>query len=130
MESTTISPHRISAGKLVFGLALVTVGLLAFFDAIDFGTPDRLWRLWPLVLIALGLASEIDALRVRKNEGGGFLLGVGVWFLAGMQHWFGLTVRTAFPLGVVVLGASLVLHAIVDLPETKESKETEEKEDE
>ncbi len=125
MESTTVSPHRISAGKLVFGLALVAVGLLAFFDAIDLGAPERLWRLWPVILIALGLASEVDALRVRKNEGGGFMLGVGVWFLAGMQHWFGLSVRTAFPLGVVVVGASLVLHAIVDLPETKETKEKE-----
>ena len=122
MESTTIPEHRISAGKLAFGLVLVAVGVLSFFDALDLWDPGRLWRLWPLILIALGLASEADALRARKNEGGAFLLGVGVWFLAGTQHWFGLTVRTAFPLFIVVVGASLILHALVDLPESKEKK--------
>jgi hypothetical protein len=120
MQSTTISEHRVSAGKLAFGLALVAVGALSFVDAIDLWEPDRLWRLWPLILIALGVASEIDALRARKSDGGSFLIGIGVWMLAGTQHFFGLTVRTAFPLAVAVVGIGVIVHALVDLPEKKE----------
>jgi len=125
MESTTITEHRVSAGKLAFGLALLAVGTLSFVDAIDLWEPDRLWKLWPLILIVLGVASEADALRARKSDGGSILVGIGVWMLAGTQHFWGLSVRTAFPLAIAVVGIGVIVHALVDLPEQKKENENE-----
>lgn len=104
--------------KLAFGLVLIAVGGLAFVDAVDLfdWDPRSLWRLWPLLLIALGAASEFDALRARRSDGGSFLIGVGVWMLIATQGYFDLGFRSAFPLAVVIVGLFLVIHAVVDAP--------------
>lgn len=126
-EPTTITKQpQFSSQKLVFGLVLIAIGAGAFVDALDLWNPRVLWRLWPLVLILLGLASEVDALRERRSDGGSFLIGIGVWFFAATQDIFGLTYRSAFPLGVVVVGLFMTLHAIVDKPEPLKKEKTSE----
>ena len=122
MEDT---PQKFSSQKLVFGIVLIAIGALAFVDAVDLWNPRVLWRLWPLVLILLGLASEVDALRERRSDGGSILIGIGVWFLAATHDIFGLTHRTAFPLAVVVVGLFTTLHAIVDKPEPVKKEKTD-----
>lgn len=123
MENTNGEKQRIPTDKLVFGVLLVVAGLLMFGAQINLWNMRDFWRLWPLFLIFLGLVSEIDALRSRKSDGGMFLLGVGTWMLVGTNQWFGLSVGTAMPIGVVIVGALMVVHAIVDKPEVKEKND-------
>jgi hypothetical protein len=121
-EATNTQKPPVPIDKIVFGLVLVVVGVAAFGAGIDLWEIRRIVRLWPLILIALGLAGEIEAFRKRKGDGSGFLLGTGVWMLFGTLHLFGLSIRSAFPLGVIVVGLSMVVHALIDLPETKEKE--------
>jgi hypothetical protein len=107
---------QIAIDKLVVGVVLLAVGVIAFGASIDLWNHFHWGRLWPLILIVIGLSGEVQAFRDRRGNGSAFLLAVGVWMLAGTHHLFGLTVRTAFPLGIVVLGVLLTLHAVVDLP--------------
>jgi hypothetical protein len=124
MEKTEMTTDaRFPVSKLIFGLILIGVGTLAFLDAIDLWNPRVLWRLWPLGVIILGLSSEAEALMARRDSGGSMLIGFGVWMLAGMHHLFGLTYRTAFPLGFAVVGLFMVLHALIDAPEANKKKE-------
>jgi hypothetical protein len=123
MEET---PQHFSSQKLVFGLVLIVVGALAFIDAIDLWNPRVLWRLWPVGLILLGVASEVDAFRARRSDGGSILIGLGVWFLVATHDIFGLTYRTGFPLAVVVVGLFTTLHALVDHPEPVKKENTNE----
>ena len=126
MEHTqTATDGRFPVSKLIFGLILIAVGVLAFIDAIDLWNPRLLWRLWPVGVIVLGLASEVEALVARRDSGGSLLIGFGVWMLAGMHHVFGLSYRTAFPLGFAVVGLFMVLHALVDKPEVKKENNNE-----
>lgn len=126
MEHTqTATDGRFPVSKLIFGLILIAVGVLAFIDAIDLWNPRLLWRLWPVGVIVLGLASEAEALVARRDSGGSLLIGFGVWMLAGMHHVFGLSYRTAFPLGFAVVGLFMVLHALVDKPEVKKENNNE-----
>ena len=104
-------------GKLVWGLALLTVGILGFLDAIDLYEVRGLWRYWPVLLIVLGVGSEADALAHRRSGGGYMLIAVGVWLLAGTHHFLGLTHRSAFPLGVAVAGLGVIVHALIDAPQ-------------
>lgn len=120
--TTAEEPARISAGKLVFGLLLVAVGVLAFVDAIDLWNARALWRYWPVFLIVLGVSNEIDTLRTRKGDGGYVLIAVGVWLLAGGQEFLGLDYGSAFPLGVAIAGMGVVLHALVGVDGTKEKQ--------
>ena len=115
MNETNTTPF--SAGKLVFGLILVAVGVLAFVDAIDVWEPWELWRYWPVLLIILGISKEIDVLRMRKGDDGFFLIAVGVWMLAATQGFLGLDYVTAFPLALAVAGLGIILHALIGIEE-------------
>jgi hypothetical protein len=108
-------------GRLAAGIALLLLGVVGFTDAIDLWEPREVLRYWPLALILVGAASEADALRQRRSGGGFVLIAVGVWMLAATQHLFGLRFGSAMPLGIVIVGLGLVLHAIVDVPRKKEN---------
>lgn len=115
---------EISIEKLIIGVALVAVGIASFLGAIDVLDFTNIWRLWPLAFIVIGLASEAEALRKRRSDGGWILIAFGVWMLAATRGILGLTYGSALPLAVVVAGVFLVLHAVFDLP-VAEEKENE-----
>ena len=119
-------PERISAGKLVFGIALLTIGAFAFFDAIDLFEWREMWRWWPLILIAIGVSNEFDTIRTRRGDGGGgyILIGIGVWMLAATQEFLGLDYRSAFPLGLIVVGIGVILHALLGVQEKKKVRKS------
>jgi Domain of unknown function (DUF5668) len=118
-------PNKISTQKLVFGLVLVAVGVLAFVDAVDLWNPRVLWKLWPAILILIGVSSEVDALRERRSGGGSLLVGVGVWMLFAVNDILGFTYRSGLPLAILVVGLFVTLHALVDKPEPKKEKNNE-----
>lgn len=125
MEDTLMKQNRISVGQLVFGLVLIWFGTATFLDSIDLFEIGEYWRYWPLVLILIGATSELDALIARKSGGGFVLMAVGTWFLARMEM-FGLAREAAFPLAMVIVGAGLTLHALLDRPVAVAPKEENE----
>jgi hypothetical protein len=121
--TTTIPGKRIAAGKLVIGAGLLFIGLVSFTDAIDLWEVGDIVRLWPLIPIVAGLASEADALRARRDDSGYLLVGFGVWMLAGTQRFMDLNYATAMPLGIAIAGLGLVIHALVDRPTAKKEND-------
>ena len=117
MDNTTtnIDP-RIPFGKLALGIVLLLVGLLSFTDYMDLVDLREIWRFWPVLLIFIGVSSEIDSLRQRKDGGGHLLAAIGVWMLVANHRFWGLNHRTAFPLAIAVVGLGVILHALVDAP--------------
>lgn len=122
MQTTTLETHpanhdrKLPVGKLAWGLVLLVIGALTFFDTIDLFESAPLWKYWPVFMIVLGVAGEFDALRARKSDGSYITLAIGIWMLAGSLELFGLSFRTGFPLAIVVAGLGVIVHAIVDLP--------------
>lgn len=113
-----------NTSKLVFGLLLLFAGVAGFLDAIGVWEVGSLWSWWPLGLIAIGLANEITALSQRRSDGGGtVMIAIGAWLLISTHHFFGLNHRTAFPVGVVIFGLGILLHAIVDRPRQKKEEQ-------
>jgi hypothetical protein len=117
---------KFSSQKLVLGLVLLAFGTLAFVDSTDLWYPGSWWRMWPLALIILGLASEIDAFRERRGDGGSILIAIGLWFLAATQNILGLTHRTAFPVAIAVVGLFMAIHAVVDRPAAQKKESNNE----
>jgi uncharacterized membrane protein HdeD (DUF308 family) len=125
MQTTTVDTddRKLPAGKLAWGIVLLAIGTLIFFDTIDLFESRPFWHYWPLFMIFLGAAGELDALRARKSDGSFIMLGIGIWMLAGSLELFGLTYRTAFPLAVIVGGLGVIVHAIIDVPEHAQKME-------
>ena len=116
MDNTTSTDNRIPMGKLAVGIVLLLVGLLSFTDYMELFDLREIWRFWPVFLIFIGVSSEIDSLRQRTSGGGYIVAAIGVWMLVANHHFFGLNHRTAFPLGIAVVGLGVILHALVDAP--------------
>ncbi|MDP9192553.1 MAG: DUF5668 domain-containing protein [Acidobacteriota bacterium] len=112
----TVTENRIPLGKLAVGIVLLLVGLLSFTDYMEMFEFREIWRFWPVFLIFIGVSSEIDSLRQRTSGGGYIVAAIGVWMLVANHHFFGLNHRTAFPLGIAVVGLGVILHALVDAP--------------
>lgn len=58
--------------KLVLGVAIIVVGLVLTLDNLGVVEAHNLLRLWPLILVAMGVA------KIRQDANGG---GMGGWFL-------------------------------------------------
>ena len=125
MDSTEPQP-RIALDKLIAGVALITVGVAGFLGAMDILHFRDIGRLWPLILIVIGLGSEIESLRRRREGSGWILIAIGTWFLIGNFHLFGLSFRHALPVAIAIAGAGIVTHAIVDKPGSAKKEESNE----
>ena len=103
-EIKDTSPRHDTLSRLVIGLALIAGGILFTLD--NFGLVDvsDLWKLWPLVLVALGLAKFAN----RSFFAGTILTGLGTLFFLrtfGLLHFH---LRYLFPLILVFIGLRIV----------------------
>jgi hypothetical protein len=119
-------PHpRVAMDKLFIGVTLIAIGIAGVLGALDLVRVRDIVRLWPLVLIAIGLGSEIEAIRHRREGGGWIFVALGAWLLTGSLHLFGLSLHEAMPVGIAVAGAGLVIHALTDKPVAKKENHDE-----
>ena len=98
-------------GQFVAGCILVLIGLLFLIDQ-TFVVDDRLdiRQLWPMILIAIGVA-KISTPRPDGQPTGGYMLTmVGVIFLMHTLHYW--SIRTSWPLFVVATGLNILFGAI------------------
>jgi len=105
METGTVSRN---ASRLFAGLVVIALGLVALLDNLDIVEIGNVWRLWPLVLIAIGLSK---LLRPRGSPGrlvGTVFLAVGLWLLLENLGVWPYSLGDMWPLFVVALGGWLV----------------------
>jgi len=121
---TTQRPPHSRPMRLAFGTTLLLVGAMSLLQA--FGLLDEIdaWKLWPIAFIVAGVVVEIDAVRRGKFGSGLIPIGIGTWLLAGSYHLLHLRHETALPLGIVVVGAGLVIEAILEARRTTTNKES------
>jgi len=126
-KTPVVVDHRASS-PVVTGIVLIVFGALFFMDRLGWdmgwGWHPTLARMWPILLIALGLSQllssgraviEMDGLgrrgrRIRSGSNAGFwLLVVGVIMLLDQNRW--LTLDRSWPLFVVAGGLSMLLRS-------------------
>lgn len=94
------------ASHVTFGLVLVTVGLILFGDQLDLSWSWNMRRLWPAILVAVGIGN----LLIRENRG----FGVWMLFVGGLMllHTHRVVlIRDSWPLFIVAFGLGLVIGA-------------------
>jgi hypothetical protein len=117
MSAPETSGPRGVTPQLVFGLLIIAAGVLLTLDnmrVLDAGTYLR-W--WPVALIALGLAKLWQS---RDGCGGGvagaIFTGVGAWLLLESLDLIRIDIEHAWPILLVILGATLVWRGLRGRP--------------
>lgn len=106
------SPARATRNRTTLGLVLIIVGLVLTLDSAGVLRTDGFGRRWPLLLVGVGLV------KVRQpREDGQRAAGVAFLMLGGLFLFTSvLSVRSAWPLLMVVFGAFLIWQGVDSTP--------------
>jgi len=96
---------RQQASQVTTGLIFVALGLLLLAKQLDWGVFD-LSRLWPVVLIVIGVPKLLFGDQDGNRGSGVWLTFIGGIFLMHTFHY--LSIRQSWPLFIVAFGVSLL----------------------
>lgn len=106
----TTSPGTASSTRLWIGITIIVFGLLAALDNLGFLHDGFFMRLWPLVLVVIGLAKLNRSEPQRGLSGFVFIL-AGLFIL--LMNFGGPNLEEAIgPLFIVALGVFIVIKAL------------------
>lgn len=103
--------HRRASG-VVFGLLLMTLGVMFVLDSMGRYDAGRIWDWWPLILVGLGLTNLIAPRGDAEVAWGIAFLAGGAYFLARMFDFIDWRFREFWPFLFVLAGVGLVLRAL------------------
>ena len=105
-----IPPGRRAAGRVLLGLCVIAAGAALLLGNMGLLHFEVSYRLWPLILVALGLAKLVE--RGALSGGGHWLILLGLFLLAGfleredlIEHWW--------PLAVIWIGLLISARALL-----------------
>lgn len=105
-------PPSRNASRLFAGLVIIGLGALALLDNFGILHIPRIWRFWPLILIALGFSRLLQPRGSRGRAGGIVLSGLGLWLLLENLGLWPYSLAELWPLIVVAVGIYLVWGAL------------------
>lgn len=96
------------ASNVTMGVLLVVIGLILFGDQLDLAWSWDMGRLWPLILIVLGIG-KLLAPADGKRGFGVWLVLIGGLFL--LHTWRLVSIRDSWPLFIIAFGVALLVGA-------------------
>ncbi|HEY4611994.1 MAG TPA: DUF5668 domain-containing protein [Bacteroidota bacterium] len=110
-------------GRIVLGAALLLFGTLLLLDNVDIIEVGSVWRLWPLILVAVGVNKILGSENRREFGSGAWWIFLGLWFFVSIQHVFGLGFRDTWPMLIMAWGVSEIWKALAQRSHVSIAKE-------
>src|SRR5215470_5467737 len=99
-------------GRLVFGLAIITLGVLFTLDNLGLMDAGAVLQWWPAVLIAYGL-TRLFGFGCRRNSFAGVLLSLlGVALLLNNLDLLHVAFHDLWPFGLIAVGLAMVARTL------------------
>jgi hypothetical protein len=110
--------------QLMWGLVLVIVGVTFALDQMDLIDIDGLWHYWPLLIVISGINKMIGYPTAKHFSSGLWMVFIGLWLFAVLDHLFGLTFRNSWPFLIIACGVSMIIEPIIKkrFPSYEESR--------
>ena len=97
-----------TTGRLIFGLAMVGLGVLWTLQNLDVPGASEVLRWWPALLLVYGFVRFTGLDGTRRVVGGALLMLVGGWMLAREMGLVHFSIFRLWPVWLIVVGAMLV----------------------
>jgi predicted membrane protein len=105
------TPGRASRSNIVFGLILVAGGSIFLLHNLGVHYFDEFWNLWPLALVALGLAKSFGG-RADERTFGWVLTFIGAVFFLRISLGWHVSLGQWWPMILVLIGVSIIMRSI------------------
>lgn len=92
--------------QVLTGVVMIVLGLIFLGDRLDVVPRLDFARLWPVLLIVIGVGSLISRREDARHGSGGWLIFVGALFL--LNSYRVLTLHQSWPLFIVAGGVSMI----------------------
>ena len=94
---------------IVWGGVVCLVGVLFLLDHLRVISVDHIWRFWPLILIAVGIAHLAEP---GRRQWGGIVLVVGALFLFDSLGIMRFSFDELWPLAIIGIGGVMIWNSI------------------
>jgi len=98
--------------RIIFGLAIIVVGVVLFLENMGVIGNVRIWVWWPLILIVLGITQLAQPRQNRQICGGLLLLLIGGLFLGSNLGYFSFKFWDLWPLILILIGFSILKQTV------------------
>lgn len=95
---------------LIPGIVICGLGVLFLLNNLNIVHIYDWWRLWPVILIVIGLQKLVDSSRPNDRAGGIVMLTVGGVFLANNLGWLTRDVWEWWPLLLIAAGLAMLVN--------------------
>jgi len=99
-------------GRLTFGIALFALGALMLSNNLGLDLPLRLWELWPLVVVGLGVIKLLWPADTDERASGLWILTGGIYCWVSSWRLFGLHWGSAWPIFLIAFGVQVVFESV------------------
>lgn len=99
--------------QLMWGLVLVIVGVTFALDQMDLIDVEGLWHYWPLLIVISGINKMIGYPTAKHFSSGLWMVFIGLWLFAVLDHLFGLTFGNSWPFLIIACGVSMIVEPLI-----------------
>ena len=111
MEAITMSSLTRGTRGLIFGIIVVLAGVTLLLDQMNLIDANRVFRFWPLVLVALGISTLLTCRSSGRRFSGGFLILAGIGLQLQELGFARVRIETLWPIFIIAVGVLLVIQA-------------------
>ena len=94
---------------LIWGALLIVIGVLLILDNAGMIESGPFWHYWPFILAAFGISKIIGFERPKHIASGFWLIFLGFWLFASIEHVWGLAFYNSWPLILIGWGVTIII---------------------
>ncbi len=98
--------------KLIIGLAIILIGVLALLANLGFDTDIGIWDYWPVILILIGLSVILQPAEYRNAFAGSIFVVIGILFLLDNFYIIDFGFNLLWPVLLILVGVAIVKHGV------------------
>jgi predicted membrane protein len=103
--------NRAATSTLVSGLIVAGIGVVLLLDRLGIIDSNFLWRLWPLIFVAIGVGRFVESHAPKDQIWGGFLISIGGLLTLHELGYIRFGIGELWPLFLIAAGVLLAWHS-------------------